>query len=70
MEKKYNTYEEVKAARNKANIKYKKKAYTFVQLAYHNVNDAAVLEWLNKQPSKVNAVRQLILKEVQNEKDS
>lgn len=68
-EKKYKTEEErlaaLKASKQRANVKYLKSHYTRYNVAFHNENDANVIAWLNAQENKMDAIRKLVLKEIE-----
>ena len=58
----------VSPAQYKAQRKYDAAHTKQLQMKLHLVNDADVIAWLEKQPSKQGAIKQLIRRQIEEEK--
>lgn len=52
-------------AQIRASAKYNKQNTVSISVRFFKEKDAAVIEWISRQPNKADALRQLILKEIE-----
>ena len=64
----YNTERKKKLAHQEQVNKFNKNSTTSFAFRFHNVNDEQVIDKLNSVPNKVDYVRQLILKDIDESK--
>ena len=55
-------------AQIKASAKYNKENTVSLSIRFFRESDADVIEWIGKQENKADAIRQLILKEIEAER--
>lgn len=65
--RKYKTEKQRKEAVQRQTNESHKRLMTAFAFRFHNVNDQAVIDKLNSVPNKVDYIRQLILKDIQQE---
>ena len=55
-------------AQIRASAKYNKENTVSISVRFFKERDAEVIEWISRQPNKADALRQLILKEIEAQK--